>query len=415
MILATWRLDNSRLGLKLLAIREDEQAADALGVRTTRLKIGTFVVSAIAPAAVGALNAVYLGFIDPPTAFSPVMELTTIAIVLLGGMGTVLGPLMGAVVLSVVNELLWARFPEYYTAIVGVLVLLAVLFMPRGIVNLGMKKGWLPAGRGLFRQLARERGRRAEPAAAPLRADEAKRVEDERAMQDPILVTEGISKRFEGRIALNDASLAVRRGSITGVIGPNGSGKSTLFNIIAGTLAPNSGRVLIEGQDVTGASAADICRRGVGRTFQISRLFAEMTVMENLVAVAHGIDDRTAVRRALELLEFLEITAIADKWGSELSYGQRKLVEIARALMLEPVIMLLDEPFAGINPRLQNRIVEHLKTLCAKGLTVFFIDHEMRIVLSECDLVYVLAEGNVIASGPPAQVRDDPKVLDAYF
>lgn len=231
----------------------------------------------------------------------------------------------------------------------------------------------------------------------------------------PILVAEAISKRFEGRVALNNASLAVQRGSITGVIGPNGSGKSTLFNIIAGTLAPNSGRVLIEGHDVTGASAADICRRGVGRTFQISRLFAEMTVMENLIAVAHGIDDRMAVRRALELLDFLEISAIADKWGSELSYGQRKLVEIARALMLDPVIMLLDEPFAGINPRLQNRIVEHLKTLCAKGLTVFFIDHEMRIVLSECDLVYVLAEGNVIASGPPAQVRDDPKVLDAYF
>jgi branched-chain amino acid transport system ATP-binding protein len=228
-------------------------------------------------------------------------------------------------------------------------------------------------------------------------------------------VAEKVSKRFDGRVALNEASLAVKRGSITGVIGPNGSGKSTLFNIIAGTLTPNSGRVYIEGQEVTGSSAADICRRGVGRTFQISRLFAEMTVMENLVAVAHGMDDRAAVKRAIELLEFLEITAIADKWGSELSYGQRKLVEMARALMLKPSIMLLDEPFAGINPRLQNRIVEHLKALCARGLTVFFIDHEMRIVLQECDLVYVLAEGNVIASGAPESVRNDPKVLDAYF
>jgi branched-chain amino acid transport system permease protein len=179
MVLATWRLDNSRLGLKLLAIREDEQAADALGVRTTRLKIGTFVVSAIAPAAVGALYAVYLGFIDPPTAFSPVMELTTIAIVLLGGMGTVLGPLVGAIVLSVVNELLWARFPEYYLAIVGALILLSVLYMPRGIVNLGMKKGWLPAGRGLFRKLAREDAGAARNAAAavPRVREEVKRAE----------------------------------------------------------------------------------------------------------------------------------------------------------------------------------------------------------------------------------------------
>jgi branched-chain amino acid transport system permease protein len=171
MMVGTWRLDNSRLGLKLLAIREDEQAADALGVRTTRLKIGTFVVSAIAPAAVGALYAVYLGFIDPPTGFSPVMELTTIAIVLLGGMGTVLGPLVGAIVLSVVNELLWARFPEYYLAIVGILVLLAVLYMPRGIVNLAMKKGWLPPGRSLLRQLARE-DRKPALAPAPLLAEE---------------------------------------------------------------------------------------------------------------------------------------------------------------------------------------------------------------------------------------------------
>jgi branched-chain amino acid transport system permease protein len=154
MVFLTWRLDNSRLGLKLLAIREDENAAESLGLPTTRLKIGTFVASAIAPAAMGSLYAVYLGFIDPPTAFAPNIELTTIAMVLLGGMGTVLGPLVGAAALSIVNEVLWANYPQIYLASVGVIVLLAVLFTPRGLVNIGIKGGWLPAGRPLFRRLA---------------------------------------------------------------------------------------------------------------------------------------------------------------------------------------------------------------------------------------------------------------------
>jgi ABC-type branched-subunit amino acid transport system ATPase component len=234
-------------------------------------------------------------------------------------------------------------------------------------------------------------------------------------MTDAILTVAQVSKRFAGRVALDDVSIEVARGSVTGVIGPNGSGKSTLFNIIAGTLRPDEGRVAIDGRDITRASAAQICGLGIARTFQISRLFAEMTVLENLVAVARGSDDRAAIALALELLEFLEISEIANKWGSELSYGQRKLVEIARALMLQPKIMLLDEPFAGINPRLQNRIVDHLKALCARGVTVFFIDHEMRIVMTECDFVYVLAEGRVIAGGDTQTVHNDPKVLEAYF
>ena len=234
-------------------------------------------------------------------------------------------------------------------------------------------------------------------------------------MTETILAVDHVSKRFAGRVALDSVSIDVARGSMTGVIGPNGSGKSTLFNIIAGTLRPDEGRVTVDGRDITRASAAEICRLGVARTFQISRLFAEMTVLENLVAVARGVDDRAAIALALELLDFLEIANIAKKWGSELSYGQRKLVEIARALMLQPKIMLLDEPFAGINPRLQNRIVEHLKALCARGITVFFIDHEMRIVLSECDLVYVLAEGRLIARGNTETVRNDAKVHEAYF
>jgi branched-chain amino acid transport system ATP-binding protein len=172
---------------------------------------------------------------------------------------------------------------------------------------------------------------------------------------------------------------------------------------------------MFDGQDLAHVSPAEICRRGLGRTFQISRLFSEMTVLENQVVVAHGLSDADAVQRALELLDFLEIGALRDKWGSELSYGQRKLVEIARALMLAPRVMLLDEPFAGINPRLQNRIVDHLQSLRANGLTVFFIDHEMRIVLEICDDLYVLAQGQVIAHGDAAAIRADEAVKEAYF
>ncbi len=156
LLLLTWRLDNSRLGLKLLTIREDETAAEALGIRTARLKVGAFVASAVAPAMAGSLYATYLGFIDPATAFSPSMELTTIATVLLGGMGTVVGPLVGALGLSVVNELLWSRFPELYSGLVGLMVIGAVLYMPRGIVSFAIRRHWLPVGRGLFRRLARQ-------------------------------------------------------------------------------------------------------------------------------------------------------------------------------------------------------------------------------------------------------------------
>ena len=229
------------------------------------------------------------------------------------------------------------------------------------------------------------------------------------------LVVSNVSKTFGGRVALQNASLEVIAGSVTGVIGPNGSGKSTLFNIVAGTLKPDGGSITYRNQDLTQLNPAQICRLGVGRTFQISRVFAELTVLENLVAVAHGLNDKGAVERALTLLDFLEICQLANKWGNELSYGQRKLVEIARALMLEPTVMLLDEPFAGINPRLQNRIVDHLKALQTRGMTLFFIDHEMRIVLDICDDLYVLAEGQIIAHGDADHIRSDEKVKDAYF
>ncbi len=406
----TWALDNSRLGLKLLALREDEDVAASLGLRTVRLKVLTFTASAVAPSALGALYAAYLGFIDPPSAFAANLELTTIAGVLVGGLGTVIGPLLGTLCLTIGNELLWAQYPQIYLATVGVVILACVLFAPRGLVAAAVRFGLLPPGRLRFRTLAAARRVGAAMSPQPQVA-----AHDAPGGAAPIIEVRGICKRYAGRTALDGVSLSVPRGRITGVIGPNGSGKSTLFSIIAGTVRADAGSVRIDGRDVSRDSPSAICAAGVGRTFQISRLFGEMSVLENLLAVARGLDDAAACAKAFEVMEFLEIVPIAHRWGSELSYGQRKLVEIARALMLDPRIMLLDEPFAGINPRLQNRIVDHVKALVARGVTVFFVDHEMRIVMGECDLVHVLAEGALVTSGAPAQVRNDPKVLEAYF
>ena len=234
-------------------------------------------------------------------------------------------------------------------------------------------------------------------------------------MTQPFLSVEKAVKRFGGRVALDEAHCTVEAGSITGMIGPNGSGKSTLFNCIAGTDELDSGEVQLQGRRIDGLAPHVVCERGIARTFQLTRLFRDMTVLENLIAVAHSYSDRQAVEHAKHALELLEITELMHRPASDLSYGQRKLVEIGRSLMLEPKLMLLDEPFAGINPRLQNRIVGYLQKLRQEGMTLFIIDHEMRIILDVCDTVWVLAEGRIVTNGAPAAVRDDPRVIEAYF
>ncbi len=231
----------------------------------------------------------------------------------------------------------------------------------------------------------------------------------------PLLLVDGVVKRFGGVMALNGASCAVTEGSVTGLIGPNGSGKSTLFACIAGVERPDEGRITFQGERLDERTPSEICEMGLARTFQVTRLFREMTVLENLVAVAHGRSDAAAVRRAQELLEMVEIRGLEHALAGTLSYGQRKLVEIARALMFAPKLLLLDEPFAGINPRLQNRILRYLKALRADGVTLFLIDHEMRILLDVCETVLAIDAGEVIASGPPEEIRRNPRVLAAYF
>lgn len=238
-----------------------------------------------------------------------------------------------------------------------------------------------------------------------------------------LLEVTGLSKSFGAVHAVHDASLTVEAGSITALIGPNGSGKTTLFNLVTGYLEPDDGRVRFDGHDVTGAKPSVLYRRGLSRTFQQARVFAHLSVEENLV-VAGGYSWRQLFgrrvnqhdrRRAAELLEEFRLDHVADLYAAELSYGQRKLLEFAAVLMSRPALVLLDEPTAGVNPVMIETMEQHIRQLHAGGITFLIVEHDMNFVMRLCDPVVVLDQGREIFAGHPDAVRSNPAVLDAYL
>jgi neutral amino acid transport system ATP-binding protein len=239
-----------------------------------------------------------------------------------------------------------------------------------------------------------------------------------------LLRTESVSKAFGGVHALSEASISVAEGAIAGLIGPNGSGKTTLFNVITGYERADSGQVYLRDQVITNARPERVFGLGIGRTFQLTRIFPSMTVLENmLIAARHHQRSRNplarmgapARRHAMELLEFTGLTAHAGALAQTLSYGQRKLLELAYVLVAEPAIVLLDEPAGGVNPTLINQIADRVRDMNAAGKTFLIVEHNMDFVMGLCGQITVLDHGTVIASGPPAQIRSDPRVLDAYL
>ncbi len=233
-----------------------------------------------------------------------------------------------------------------------------------------------------------------------------------------------LCKSFGGIHAVDDCSFTVAEGSITALIGPNGAGKTTVFNLISGTLDADSGEVWLRGERIDALPPHQITRRGLSRTFQITRTLEDLTVLENLVVQARvdglaGLFRRAIGRaeeaRAMELLEFVGITHLAHEEARNLSFGQKKLMDFAALLMSEPKIILLDEPAGGVNPTLLEAIVGHIEELNRQGLTVLIVEHNMDLVMSLSDKVVVMAYGSVIAEGEPQAIQADPRVLDAYL
>jgi branched-chain amino acid transport system ATP-binding protein len=229
-----------------------------------------------------------------------------------------------------------------------------------------------------------------------------------------LLEVDGVVKRFGGVTAVNGVSLALEPGHIYGLIGPNGSGKTTLFNCITGVEQVDGGQIRFKGRRIDGLKPHQVFHQGIGRTFQVIRVFPELTALENLLVVTTN-DYEAARARADELLGFVKLTGLAGEFAGNLSFGQQKLVEFVRVLMTDPQLILLDETAAGVNRTLLNDLLEAVRTLRDRGKTVLLVEHDMKMVMGVCETVFVLDHGEKLAEGPPGLIQTDERVIEAYF
>jgi len=417
-LLLSWWIRRTKIGTGLLAIREDEDKAATIGVDTPVYKIIGFVASAVFLGMAGGVYGYYLSFIDPSGMFDIVISVQIILAVVLGGRGTLWGPVLGAAIIEPLNEVANQNFGggNSRLLIFGGLLALTILLLPKGIIPSGRE---LLEGRTRRGRAALVGGRLGPRAAlnetpAPVPAPSGR----------TLLEVDGLEKRFEGVHAVRACSFAVEEGTITGLIGPNGSGKTTVFNLVGGTMRADAGEVRFDGRRIDRLPPWRRAYAGLGRTFQITRIFPGMTVLENVVAPLRSFSWRQLRAGAVSgeetatasgLLEFVGMQEYGDQPAAELSFGQRKLVELAQVLMLDPKLILLDEPAGGINPTLIARIAEIVRELNERGKTFLIVEHNMPLVLGLCDPVLVLARGSCISSGGPSEIQRDPRVLDAYL
>lgn len=259
-------------------------------------------------------------------------------------------------------------------------------------------------------------------------------LEERERAETVMLRVSNLEKRFGGIVAVDGASFEIERGTITGLIGPNGAGKSTTFNLITGVYRPDAGRVIFEGEDVTGLQPHRLVDRGLVRTFQISRELSGMTVLENMLlafdeqlgeslwrSVAPGVrrsvveQERALLERVWEILELFEIDHLAHEDAANLSGGQRKLLELSRALLTDPEMLLLDEPMAGVNPTLEKKLLARIHELRSRGYTFLLVEHDMDVIMNNCETVIVMHQGQVLSEGRPEEIRADERVIEAYL
>lgn len=413
----TRTIRRSWFGHSLLALNDNEGAARACGVSVERQKLAIFVLSAALSAIGGTFYAQYTLFIEPQSLFGIGLSVEMILFTIVGGIGTIYGPAIGALVLYVIAESTrslvgLSSIGNLHLIVYSVILLIVVMAFPGGIAG---------AARTIQRRLRRAAAGPGTEAPSRTMPDVAISPEPRpaapRGVGEAVLVAEDLTKRFGGLTAVSHVNLRIGRGECVGVIGPNGSGKSTFLNIMAGALAADSGRILLDGEAVSGLRPEEMCRRGVGRTHQIAQPFGDLTARENIMvgAFARTRSRAEAVVVAEQLLTRLGIGHLADSPVRVMTSADRKKIEIARALATGPHVLLLDEALAGLTEHECERMIGLLLELRREGLTLVVVEHIMRVVTALCDRAIFLNFGKVLAEGTPDEVLRHPEVIRAYL
>jgi ABC-type branched-subunit amino acid transport system ATPase component/ABC-type branched-subunit amino acid transport system permease subunit len=417
-ILLTRAIERSRFGMALLAIKQNEAAAEAAGIDTLAWKLRAITLSGAIAGAVGGFYAVVLLVVTPQSVFGMLVSAQALTVAMFGGVGTVWGPVIGSVILIPLAETLNAeagtRFPGIQGVIYGLAIICVILLAPEGLfwkVRDFLRKRAAPPA------VATPSAPDLPIAAAIPAAPMPSRPERSRGTGDVVLEVRNLSRSFGGLKAVQDVSFKLRRNEILGIIGPNGAGKTTLFNLLNGFQRPDGGEVLLDGRDMSGRKPHELCEAGVGRTFQIMRPFTRMSISDNVVVGAYvrAKTDAEARQLAADAIARVGLSEIADRIAGELTTKELRLMELARALAGQPRILLLDETLAGLGHDEANEVVAAIQRLARDGMTIAIIEHTMQAMVRLVDSFLVLDHGAVIVEGEPEAITRDSRVIEAYL